>query len=82
MDVVAHCTRDTDAAGRAFRLEYSRNIHAVAVDVGTLRYDVADVDADTAPDGPVRRLVAIEQGDLLLNCDGTAHRSVDAVEYG
>jgi hypothetical protein len=81
MDVVAHCTRDTYAAGRAFRLEPGRNIHATAVDVGTLRYDVADVDADTEPDGPVRRLVAIEQGDLLLNCDGTAHRSVDAVEH-
>ena len=81
MHVVAHCTRDTNAARRTFSLEPDRDIHAVAVDVGTLSYDIADVDANAEPDGPVQRLIAIEQGDLLLNGNSRAYCAVDAVEY-
>ena len=78
--MVAHRSRDTDAARRTLGLESCRDIHDIAVDVSAIWDHIADVDADTKADGPVQRLIAIEQGDLLLNGNGTAHGTIDAVE--
>ncbi len=81
MDVVAHCTRHTDTAWRAFCLEPNRNIHAVAVNVSTLFYHVTNIDTHTELNGLVLLVIVSEETALFLNSHGTAHCSVDAVEH-
>ena len=81
MHMIAHCSRDTDTSRRAFGLKSCRYIHCVPVKVGPIGNRVANVDPDAEADGPVRRLVAIMVGNLLLHLHGTAYRPVDAVEH-
>src|SRR5690349_7598805 len=42
---------------------------------------IANVNPDTKPDSSVRRLVAIQVGNLLLDLHGTAYSAIDAVEH-
>src|SRR5271165_2791487 len=79
--MVAHGSRDTDAARRAFGLQPGRHIDSVPMQVGSVRDRIADVDPDPKADGPIRRLVAVEDGNVLLHLDREAHRRIDAVEY-
>ena len=81
MHMIAHRSRDADAARRTFGLKSRRHIHHVAVQVSPIGNRVADVDPDAEADGPIRGLVAIVDRNLLLHLHGTAHRSVDAVEH-
>ena len=59
MHMIAHCSRDADAARRALGLKPRRHIHRIAVQVGAIGNRVADVDPDAEADGSIRRLVAI-----------------------
>ena len=49
--------------------------------VSSVSNHVADVDADTKPDGPVEGMIAIMVGHPLLNLDRAAHSPVDAIEH-
>jgi hypothetical protein len=80
-DVIADRLRDADAGRRTLSLEPRCHIHDVAVDVSSIGDHIADVDADANADGPIRGLVAIIGGDLLLHLRGTAYRTVNAVEH-
>ena len=79
--MIAHRSRDADAARRTLGLESCRHIHHIAVDVSAIGNHIAHVDADAEADGPIRRLVAIVDGHLLLHLHGTAHRSINAIEH-
>ena len=81
LHMVAHCSRDADATRRTFGLKPCRHIHRVAVEVSAIGNRVAEVDPDAEADGPIRRLIAIMDRNLLLHLHGTAHRPVDAVEH-
>ena len=81
MHMIAHRSRDADAARRTFGLKPRRHIHRVAVEVSAIGNRVAKVDADAEADGSIRRLIAIMDRNLLLHLHRTAHRSIDAVEH-
>ena len=51
MHMIAHRARDADAAWRALGLEPGRDIHAVAVQVGSVGNRIADVDPHAEADG-------------------------------
>ena len=80
MHVIAHRPRNTDTARRTFGLNSCCHIHRVAVQVSSIGNCVANVDPDAKSNSPIGRLVAIVDGDLLLDMNRTAHRPVDAVE--
>ena len=79
--MVTHLSRNTDKARRTFGLKPCRDIHHITVDISAIWNHIADIDADAEADGSIRGLVNIVSGDLLLNLQGTAYRSVDAVEH-
>ena len=79
--MIAHRSRDADAARRTLGLKSGRHIHDIAVDISAIWNHIANVDADAEADCPIRRLVAIVGRHLLLHLHGTAHRSIDAVEH-
>ena len=81
MHMIAHRSRDTDAARRTLGLKSCRHIHRIAVHVSAIGNRIANVDPDAEADGSIGRLVAIVDRNLLLHLHGTAHRSVDAVEH-
>ena len=79
--MIAHRSRDANTARRAFSLKPRRHIHRVTVKVSPIGNRVAKVDPDAKSDGSIGWLLAVVDRNLLLHLDGTAHRSVDAVEY-
>ena len=79
--MVAHGSRDADAARRTFGLKSRRDIHRVPVQVSAIGNRVANVDPDAEADGSIWRLVAVVDRHLLLHLHGAAHRPVDAVEH-
>ena len=79
--MIAHCSRDADAAGRTFGLKPRRDIHHFAVDITAIWNHIANIDADAKPDRPIGGLIAIMGGDLLLYLHGTAYCPVHAIEY-
>ena len=50
------------------------------MDIEAIWNYVADVNADTEADCPIRRLIAILGGHFLLYLHSTAHRPINAVE--
>jgi hypothetical protein len=81
MHVVANGPRDADATGRTFGLEPCGYVHHITMDIGSIWNHIADVYTDAEPDGPVRRLIAIMDGHLLLDLHRTSHGAVNAVEH-
>jgi hypothetical protein len=81
MHVLAHGSRDADATGRTFSLEPCGYVHHITVDIGSIWNYIADVNADTEPDRPIWRLIAITDGHLLLDFHRTSHGSVNAIEH-
>jgi hypothetical protein len=81
MDMITDRPRHADATRRAFGLEPRRDVDCVAVKIGSIWNGVAKVDPDPKADSPIRRLVAIMDGHLLLHLHGTSHRPIDAVEH-
>ncbi len=79
--MVAHRSRDADAAGRTLSLKSFCYIHHLAMQIGAIGNRIADIDADAKADGAVGGLVTIIGGYLLLHLNGTAHRAIDAVEH-
>ena len=57
--MIAHRSRDADAARRTFGLKPRRHIHAIAVQIGPVGNRVANVDPDAKADGPIGRLATI-----------------------
>ena len=49
--------------------------------VRAVGYGIADVDSDPKADSPIRWLITVMDGNLLLHLDRAAHCPVDAVEY-
>src|SRR5262249_35092821 len=80
MYMVTHRSRDTDSTRWALRLKPCRHIHSVAVQVRSVGNGITDVDADSKADSLIGRLIPIVDRNLFLDLDGTAHRSVYAVE--
>ena len=81
-DRVVHVTRDHDAAGRRFRLQPGRDVHAVAVEIVAIDDQVAEMQADPEHDGGVLGLVPVGLGHGLLELDGRAQRIHGAGELG
>ncbi len=81
MHMIAHGSRDTYAARRAFGLQSDRHIDRVTMQVGSVRDRIADVDPDPKADSPIRWLVTVMDGNILLHLDCAAHCPIDAVEY-
>ena len=79
--MIAYCSRDADAARRAFGLESSRYIHGIPVKIGPISNRIANVDCDTKTDGPFSRLISVMGRNLLLHLHGTAHRPINAIEH-
>ena len=51
------------------------------MDISTIWYHIADVDADAKADGPIVALVTIVGRHLLLHVHGAAHCPVNAVKH-
>ncbi len=81
MHVIAHGTRDAYSARRTLGLQPGCYIHAISVQIHAIGNDVADVDADAKPHGPIGGLIAIVFGNLLLHFDRAAHCPFDAIEH-
>ena len=80
--VIEHGAGHADAAGRGQDLQARGDVDAVAVDVGALDDDVAQVDADAQPDTPLVRQLGLARRHGALNLDGAVHRLDDARELG
>ena len=79
--MVAHRSRDADAAGWAFGLEPCNYIHRVPMQIGPICNRVADVDPNTETDSQFRRVILVMDRNPLLHLHGAANRSVDAIEH-
>ena len=77
MHMVAHRSRDADAARRTFSLNSCRNIHRVSVQISPVCNRVADVDPDAEADGAIGWLVAIMVGTCC--CTFTAQRTAPSM---
>jgi hypothetical protein len=78
--MIAYGSRDAHSARRTLGLKSGSYIDDIAVDVSAIRDHIADVNADAKADRPIRRLLTVIDGHLLLHLDCTAHRSINAVE--
>ena len=78
MHMIAHRSRDADAARRTFGLKPRRHIHRVAVQVSPIGNRVANVDPDAEADGPVGRLIAIVRSAPAC-CTFTAQRTAPSM---
>ena len=67
MHVVAHRSRDTDTTGRTFSLNSCRNVYCVPVKISPVCNRVTNVDPDAEANGPIRGLIDIIVGHLLLH---------------
>ena len=77
MHMIAHRSRDTDAARRTFGLEPGRHIHRVAVQVSPVGNRVAKVDPDAKADGPIGGLIPSWIGTCC--CTFTAQRTAPSM---
>ena len=80
MYMIPHRAGDADAPRRTFGLKPRGHVHRVAMQVCTVGNRVTDVNPEPKTDGPVRRLIAIMDVNLLLYLHSTTHRPIDAVE--
>jgi hypothetical protein len=78
--MIAHRAREADATRRTLGLKSHRHIDSVAVQVCSIGYSVANIDPDAETNGPIGRLVAIQDRNLLLDSHSAADRTIDAVE--
>ena len=81
MHMVAHGSRDADAAGRTFRLKSRRHIDCIAMQVSPIGNRVANVNSDAKSDCSIWLLISVNDRNLLLHPQGAAYRTVDAVEH-
>jgi hypothetical protein len=72
--LVAHDPADGDPAGLGQRFEASRNIDAVAVDIASVLYDVAEIDPHPKFDAAIGRHIDVSLGHLALHFNRTTHR--------
>src|SRR4051794_23972270 len=79
LHMIAHCSRDADAARWTFGLEPCRHIHDIAVDVSAIWNCIAYIDAHTEANRTIGRTITIVGRYLLLHLDRTSHRSVYAI---
>ena len=73
--------RNADAAPIGDAFEPSRDVHSVAEDVGALRDDVAEIDANAELNAPVRRYLRIALEHAALNFDCAGDGVHDAAEF-
>ena len=79
--MVAHRSRDANSTRWTFRLKSCCHIHGVAVQVSSIGNRVANVDSNAEPDGTIRRLASIMDGNLLLYLHSAAHCPIDAIKH-
>ena len=79
--MIAHRSRDTDAAGGTLGLDSGRYIHGIAVQVCSIGDRVANVDPNAEPKGTIRWLISVMDRNLLLDLYGTTNCTVDAIEH-
>ena len=65
-------SRDHDATGQGFCFQPRSNVHAVAVEVGTIDDQVAKVEADAEDDSDIFGVAMIGLGHSLLELDRRA----------
>src|SRR5690348_6119884 len=80
-NLVAHDTRDADAARLSQCLQPRSNVDAITVDVVAITDNVAEVDPDTEDDPLVLRGLSIAIDHSPLQLDGAADRVDDAGEF-
>ena len=74
--LLVHDARNHDPAGIGEGLQPCRDVDAVAKNIASVDYDVADIDTDSKLDALFDRHVGIAIGHSTLNIDGAAH-SID-----
>jgi hypothetical protein len=80
MHMIVDGPGNTDSSGWTLGLEASRDIYCVTVQVSAFRNGITDVDPDPEPDSPVRRLVCIENWNMLLHLQCEPHSTFHAIE--
>jgi hypothetical protein len=78
--LIAHDAAGTDATRLRQGFEAGRDVDPVAIDVGAVDDDVADVQPDAKFDAAFRRYSDVAIGHLALDIDGAAHRVDDTGE--
>ena len=81
MHLVAHGSRNADAARLGQRFQPRRNVNAVAGDVRAIDDDVAEVDADAELEALVSRLRLVRHRHGPLHVDRAPQRRVCAAEF-
>ena len=80
-DLVAHGTRDADAAGLRQCLQPRRDVDTVAIDVAAVGDDVAEVDPDAKGDAFVFGRLGVAVDHRPLDLDRATHRIDDAGKF-
>src|SRR5215475_11062819 len=78
--LVVHNARHHDAARIGKRFQPCGHVDAVAINVVTINYDIADIDADSKLDTFLGRNISIAFNHAALDIDGAAHGINDANE--
>jgi len=80
-ELVAHGTRNANAAGLGQRFQPCSDIDAIAKNIVLVDDHVAQIDADAELDPSLRRQVAIAPTHPALNLGGAQNRLDDAMEF-
>src|SRR5690348_3031790 len=80
MHMVTYGSRDTDSAGRTLGLKPYCHIDRISVQIRSVAYRIAKVDADAEAHSKVRWLIAVVERNLLLDLHSATHRAVDAIK--
>ena len=80
-NLIAHCTRDAEAAGLGQRFQSCSDVDAVAVDVAAIGNDVAEVDPDAEGDAFVLGCLGVAVDHRPLDLDRTPDRIHDARKF-
>src|SRR5271170_6969098 len=80
-DLIQHLARNADAAAIGDAFEPGRDIDPVAENVGAVRDDFAEIDANAEFYAPIRWHLRISLEHTSLNRDGAADRVDDATEF-
>src|SRR5262249_26692644 len=80
MHMVTYGSRDTDSAGWTLGLKPYCHIDRVSVQIRSVGYRIAKVDADAEAHSKVRWLIAVVDRNLLLDLHSTTHCAVDAIK--
>ena len=80
LDMVMHGARNAQPAGRACSFQSHGNVHAVAMEIGSVGESIADLDANSHIHCVSRAYCEFQFPDTALSFDGEFDRAEDAIE--